>query len=207
MNFHDVEQNTDEWLKLRVGKLTGSAASKVMANYGKAFGEPAKKLAISLAREMVTGKASLVESYSNARMERGHEQEPIARALYEELTFTDVTNGGFFEDGRLGCSPDGLVSDNGSIEIKSVLDHVHYNSIKRNAVDPAYKWQVLFNHKLMGRDWIDFVSYCADYPEDSQLFIYRVQKEDVKEQFEMIDIRLDEFFIEVNLAKENILGK
>lgn len=207
MNFHNVEQNTDDWWKLKVAKLSGSSAGKVMANYGKAFGEPAKKLAISLAREMVTGKTSIVESYSNAHMERGHEQEPIARALYEELTFTDVTNGGFFEDERLGCSPDGLVNNDGIIEIKSVLDHVHYNSIKRNNVDPAYKWQVYFNLKVIGRDWIDFVSYCADYPEDTRLFIFRVNKEDVREQFEMLDSRIHDFLIEVDKAKQFILGE
>ena len=107
MIFHDIEQNTDEWLDLRVGKITGSACSKMMANYGKAFGEPAKKMAITIAREQVTGLRSINESFSNSHTERGHQQEPLARALYENEYFVDVTNGGFFECDGYGCSPDG----------------------------------------------------------------------------------------------------
>ena len=201
MKFHDVEQNTDEWLNLRIAKITGSSISKIMANYGKAFGDPAKKLAVSIAREMITNKLSTAESYSNAHMERGHEQEPIARALYEEQTFCDVLNGGFFEDGPLGCSPDGRVNENGLIEIKSVLDHVHYANMKRGNVDPAYKWQVYFNLKVTKRDWIDFVSFCADFPEDTKLYIFRVNKQDIQPEIEMIDNRVYEFLKEVQKAK------
>lgn len=194
MKFHDIEQNTDEWLDLRVGKLTGSGASKVMANYGKAFGDPAKKLAVSIAREQITKKRSLAESYSNAHMDRGHEQEPFARALYEEQYFVDVTNGGFFDDGILGCSPDGLVGNDGVIEIKSVLDHVHYANIKRGGVDPSYKWQLFYNLMVTQRDWIDFVSYCADFPEETQLYIHRINKNDCLEEFGMMAHRITEFF-------------
>lgn len=204
--FHDIEQNTDEWLDLRMGKLTGSNISKVMANYGKAFGEPAKKLAVTIAREQVTGKRSLAESYSNAHMERGHEQEPIARMLYEDQYFIDVANGGFFDGGNTGCSPDGLVIPGGAIEIKSVLDHVHYANIKRGGVDPSYKWQVIFNLKETLSDWIDFVSYCADFPEQTQLYVHRVNKEDCKEEFNMMDDRINQFFKLVDDAKKTIKG-
>lgn len=207
MTWIDVEQNTDEWLDLRIGKLTGSGVAKIMANYGKAFGEPAKKLAVTVAREQVTGKRSLADSYSNAHMERGHEQEPFARALYEEQYFIDVDNGGFFDEGNLGCSPDGLVSDNGLIEIKSVLDHVHYANIKRGDIDPAYKWQIHFNLMVTKRDWIDSVSYCADFPEETQLYIHRINKDDCLEEFGMMANRMTEFFNLVEEAKTIIKGK
>lgn len=206
MIFHDVEQNTDEWLDLRCGKLTGSAVKTVMANYGKAFGDPAKKLAITLAREQVTGKRSITEQYSNAHMERGHEQEPIARALYEGEYFTDVTNGGFFENGHFGCSPDGLVLDDGVIEIKSVIDHVHYNNIKRGGVDPAYKWQIYFNLRETQREWIDFVSYCADFPPQTRLYVHRVYAKESNEFFDQIKERTTEFFALVEQSKTIIQG-
>jgi hypothetical protein len=201
MRFHDVEQNTDEWLDLRIAKLTGSGCSKIMANYGKAFGEPAKKLAVQIAREQITGKRSMGESFSNAHTERGHEQEPVARALYEAKYFVEVSNGGFFEAGNCGCSPDGLVYDDGLIEIKSVIDHVHHTTIKRNNIDPAYKWQIYFNLLKTGRDWIDFASYCADFPEKTRLFVHRVNKSECAEQFEMIENREKEFFLLVEDAK------
>ena len=205
MLFHDIEQNTDEWLDLRIGKLTGSGAKTIMANYGKAFGEPAKKLGKTIAREMVTGKRSLAESYSNAHMDRGHEQEPIARALYEDQTFVDVHNGGFFDCGKLGCSPDGLVLNDGLIEIKSVIDHVHFDNIKRGGFDPAYKWQLYFNLMTTEREWIDFVSYCADFPENTKLYIYRVHKKDSSAEFVMLKERISEFFLMVDKAKPIII--
>lgn len=206
MPWLDIEQNTDEWLDLRIAKVTGSAIGKIMANYGKSFGEPAKKAAITIAREMVTGKRSMIEGYSNAHMERGHEQEPVARALYEDFNFIDVTNGGFYDNGLTGCSPDGLVGDNGVIEIKSVIDTTHFATMKRNSFDPAYKWQLFFNLKESGREWIDFVSYCADFPENTRLFTHRIFASMAEEEFNQIDSRLLEFESLINECKKIIKG-
>ena len=86
MAFINCEQNTDEWFELRLGKVTGSSIAKIMANYGKAFGNPAKDLAVDLAVEQLTGKRK-ENNYSNSHMARGHEEEPIARALYEDKFF------------------------------------------------------------------------------------------------------------------------
>ena len=113
--WFDICQNTDAWLDLRAGKRTGSSASKIMANFGKAFGDPAKKLAVDIAIERVTGKRIEKDNYTNNHMERGHIQEPLARMKYEETFFVDVTNGGFFDNGNSGCSPDGRVNPNGLI--------------------------------------------------------------------------------------------
>jgi len=206
LKFHDVEQNNDLWLDIRAGLLTGSMVSKVMANYGKAFGEPAKRLAAEIACQTVTGRRTTAESYSNAHMERGHIQEPVARLLYEERTFTDVLSGGFFEDGKLGCSPDGRVEDDGIIEIKSVIIPVHYYNIKRNDIDPTYKWQIYFNLKLTQREWIDYISYCADFPDETKLFIHRVYADNCKEPFDMLDQRIGEFFEMVDEMKSVITG-
>jgi len=149
--FFDVQQNEDAWFQMRCGKLGGSSIAKVMANLGKAFGEPAKKHAVALAVQQITGKVA-EQSYSNDHMQRGHEQEPIARMMYESETFCDVTNGGYFDEGFVGLSPDGLVDENGLIEIKCVLASVHYANIKRMKVDPAYKWQCILQLKVTGRE-------------------------------------------------------
>lgn len=201
--FHDVDQNSDEWFALRAGRLTSSKLGTVMANYGKSFGEPAKKYAVNIAIEQITGQP-IASTYTNEHMERGHEQEPIARMLYEEENFTEVTNGGFFGSDFIGCSPDGLVGD-GLIEIKSVIAPVHFATIKRQNVDPAYKWQCIGNLKFTGLDWIDFVSYCADFPEDKQLFVKRLHVDQLTEEFEMIDIRIGEFKTLVDETKQLIL--
>lgn len=202
--FHDVDQNSDEWFALRAGRLTSSKLGTVMAKYGQAFGEPAKKYAVNIAIEQITGQP-IASTYTNDHMERGHEQEPIARMLYEEENFTDVTNGGFFGSEFIGCSPDGLVDDNGVIEIKSVIGSVHFANIKRQNVDPAYKWQCIGNLKFTGREWIDFISYCADFPEDKQLFVKRLHVDQLTEEFEMIDIRIGEFKTLVDETKQLIL--
>lgn len=192
MIFHDVEQNSDEWLFLRAGKITGSEIGKIMANEGKAFGKPAKDYAIKIALERLTGKP-INGGYSNFHMERGHEQEPLARLLYEEEYFCDVSNGGFFDAGSIGCSPDGLVFDDGVIEIKSSIYSVHYAREKRNDIDPAYKWQSVFNLKVTGRKWLDFISYCHEYPKGRKLFVKRLHQGMCKDLFKRVDKRLSEF--------------
>ena len=202
--FVDVDQNSEEWFDMRAGKLTSSKLGVIMANFGKSFGEPAKKYAVNIAIEQITGKP-IASTYSNEHMERGHEQEPIARMLYEEEFFCDVTNGGFWDGGFSACSPDGMVSDTGVIEIKSVIAPVHFASIQRQNVDPAYKWQCIGNLKFTGRDWLDFVSYCAEFPEDKQLFVHRLNKGDLSEEFGMIDARVKEFEALVVSTKKTIL--
>lgn len=204
MEFLDVEQNSDEWFEMRAGKLTGSKFGTIMANDGKAFGEPAKKYAANIALEQITGKA-ISSDYSNDHMQRGHDQEPLARMKYEEQFFCTVDNGGFFDCGDTGVSPDGLVGEDGLIEIKSVIPSVHYASIKRQSFDPAYRWQLIGNLKSTERDWIDFVSYCADYPEDKQLFVFRLHKDHYKAEFEKMSIRTALFIKLVKETKESIL--
>ncbi len=204
--FHDIEQNTDLWLDLRAGKITGSAISKAMANYGKAFGEPAKKYAVTIALEQITGSRMSGDGYSNDHMERGHEEEPLARMAYENEYFCDVSNGGFFEFGDIGCSPDGLVNDDGVIEIKSAIPSMHYSRLARQSFDPAYKWQIIGNLKITGRDWIDFISYCSAFPEDKRLYVHRSHKADFVEEFKMIDVRIDQFRELIEKSKETILN-
>jgi len=170
------------------------------------FGDPAKKLALQLAIEQITGNP-ILSTFSNDHMDRGHEQEPIARALYEETFFCEVTNGGMFDNGKTGISPDGLVYDDGIIEIKSVIASVQYATIKRMNIDPSYKWQCVFNLKESERDWLDYVSYCAEFPEGKQLFDYRIVKEDMQDKFAMIDSRLAEFWPLVEERKQLILSQ
>ena len=190
--FHDIQQNTDEWFAMRAGKLTSSKLGVIMANLGKAFGEPAKKYAVNIAIEQITGNP-IPSDYTNDHMQRGHEQEPLARMLYEEETFCDVSNGGFYESDFIGCSPDGLVYDDGLIEIKSVITSVHYANVKRQSVDPAYKWQCIGNLKFTSREWIDFISYCSDFPEDKKLYTHRLLKDNLTEEFKALDDRIDQF--------------
>jgi len=203
--FHDVDQNTDEWFAMRAGLLTSSKLGTVMANYGKAFGDPAKKYAVNIAIEQITGQP-IPSTFSNDHMERGHEQEPVARMLYEEETFSEISNGGFFGSDFIGCSPDGLAYQDGVIEIKSVISSVHFANVKRQTVDPAYRWQCIGNLKFTGRDWLDFISYCSEFPDGKRLYVHRIHKEQLTEEFQMIDDRVELFKDLVDSTKETILN-
>lgn len=191
----DVEQNSDEWFNLRLGKATSSNFGKIMAKDGKAFGNPAIEYAQKVALEIVTGLRD-ERGYKGAYFDDGHEYEPIARELYEQDQFVEVANGGFYYNGRIGDSNDGNVG-NGCIEIKSVIANTQWERIKKGGYDTSYKWQI-HGHIWQGeKEWCDFVSYCPEMPENKQLYIFRVYRND-----ELIDrmkqrIEID-FFNEVD---------
>ncbi|WGM05008.1 YqaJ viral recombinase family protein [Arsenophonus nasoniae] len=206
MQWYDVQQNTEEWDSLRLGKVTASQFNCFMANQGKTFGEPAKRYALQIALEIINEKKSEF-SFTNEHMLRGHEQEPIARRLYEETNFVDVTNGGFFDCGDYGDSPDGLVGDNGIIEIKSVTAPVHYATLERESFDPAYKWQLIGHLDCTGRDWVDFISYCADFPETGQLMTHRLYRKDYQEEIQQLQMRRTQFIDFIQLTLNRIKKK
>ena len=206
IEFHDINQNTDEWMALRIGRIGGSSIGAIMANFGKSFGNPAKVLASNIALEQLTG-VKIKSEFNNSHMERGHEKEPIARATYEaENGFITVSNGGYFSGSGIGVSPDGLVGKYGAIEIKDHLPHIHYDNIKRGCFNPSYKWQYFFNLKVTGRRWIDTISHCDQYPINRQNCVYRIESKDCKDKFKQIDERLKEFFQLVEECKLLILG-
>lgn len=204
MKWLNIEQNTDEWLAVRLGKITASQFGVVMSDSAGNFGTTAQKYALKLALERINKKRSLnqVKTY---HMKRGHEQEPIARQLYEQLYFTTVKNGGFFDGGFYGDSPDGLVGINGIIEIKSVIDSVHYDNLTRETYDPEYKWQIIGHLECTGRDWCDFISYCADFPEESQIIVYRIHRNEVEAEIKLLAERREKFNLYIEEVKERIL--
>jgi hypothetical protein len=203
--FIDVQQNTPEWDDLRLGKATASQFSTFMAHDGKAFGEPAKRYALRIALERLTGRKAEY-SFKNDDMERGHEQEPVARMLYEETHFIDVGNGGFFDHGEYGDSPDGLVGNDGIVEIKSVIAPTHWANVERGSFDPSYRWQLIGHIDCTGRNWVDFVSYCSDFPADKQLLVYRLTRDEVQEELRRLSERRSEFLALVNSTIEKIRG-
>lgn len=192
MRWHNVQQNSEEWERLRLSKVTASNFGLIMANEDNAFGEPAKRYALQLALEIINNQKAEF-SFTNQHMERGHEQEPIAKILYENQYFVDVTNGGFFDCGDYGDSPDGLVDDDGIIEIKSVIASTHYATLKRGSFDPAYKWQLIGHLDCTGRDWVDFISYCSEFPTESQLIVHRLNRSHYLDDIKRLQVRRSSF--------------
>lgn len=201
--FHDVQQNTEAWDALRLGKPTASNFACFMANYGKAFGEPANRYALQIALEQLTGKKA-EHSFTNEHMERGHEQEPVAKMLYAEEHFAEVLNGGFFDCGTHGDSPDGRIAERGLIEVKAVIASTHYATILRGSYDPSYKWQLVGHLDCTGRDWVDFVSYCSDFPLGSQLCVYRLHREECEDELSMLRERREQFLKLIDATRARI---
>ena len=191
-----IEQNTDEWFELRLGVATASNFAKIMANDGKAFGNPATEYAERLALERVTNKR--IPTYKNEYMERGNELEPQARERYEAEYFCQVQDGGFFKEGWVGCSPDGLLDD-GGIEIKSVIYSTHFERLRKGGYDLKYKWQIQGNIWLADLQWMDFVQYCPEFPFDKQLYIFRVERDE--EIISKLTARIENF---LELIEENV---
>ena len=195
--LHKIEQNTPEWLELRRGKITASNFGKIMAyafdkdgkfNEKYRWGSEATKYAQRLAIEIKTGRR--IETFKNDWMQRGNELEPLARQAYEAETFTTVLPGGFVELDGFGASSDGLVN-NGAIEIKSVAYSTHFERLANGGFDTKYKWQIYGQMWLYDLDWIDFVSYCPDFNEEKQLYIFRVERDE--EKIEQLKKRLYKF--------------
>jgi hypothetical protein len=180
-------------------------AEKLSASTAPVFTPAAEAYAVNVAVEILTGKP-VRSTYKNEDMERGHIEEPIAIEMYQNETFNEVSNGGIYTSGREGCSPDGrVVGDNGIIELKSAIPTIHRSRVKSGTFDHHYFWQFVGNMKFPKADWIDFVSYCGEYPEGKKLYIYRLLASEYVKEFAMIDERLalfhamvDEIVIEIN---------
>ena len=191
----DVEQNSDAWFDLRVGKITSSNFASIMANDGKAFGNPAIQYAERIALEIVTGERNDENDFKSVYMERGNEYEPIARGLYELETFRKVREGGFFYENDLGDSPDGIVGEHGRVEIKCVIAGTQWKRIKKGGYDTAYKWQIQGHLWVGNAQWCDFIQYAPKMPENKQLYIHRVHRDEV--MISAMEERMDLFRKEI----------
>jgi putative phage-type endonuclease len=177
----DLEQGTPEWKQARVGYVSASRLDAVMAKATKTGSESAtrRKYKIQLVTERLTGQAG--ESFSNAAMEWGVQQEPFARIAYEINSGNFVNKTGFWKHQEIpwvGCSPDGLVDENGMIEIKCPNSATHVEYLLEKRLPPDYKPQVQGQLWVMGKEWSDFVSFDPRLPEKNQLLVVRVHRDE-----------------------------
>ena len=189
----DIEQGSQEWLNLRLGKITASQFSKIITRTGQ-YSKQADDIALKLASEIYLNYAD--ESYSNAHMKRGVELEPEARIHYAQETLTEVNQVAFIDCGDYGYSPDGLIGNDGLLEIKCPTALTHFQYIKNNIIPDEYYAQCQGGLMVSNRQWIDFVSYHPDVAPDKQLFIKRCYRD---EEF----ISSLKYFIDLTIQKRN----
>lgn len=172
-----MEQGTQEWLEARIGMVTASRISDVVAG-----GKGATRAAYL--NEIVTGlMTGPQEGYTNPYMEWGIEQEPKARQLYELLQGVEVEEVGFIAHpsiSRTGASPDGLVGDDGLVEIKCPASKTHAQFLLDGKISRKYKLQMLWQMECTGRKWCDFVSFDPRFEPELQLVVQRVEFDEVE---------------------------
>jgi len=168
-------QGTPEWFEAKLGKIGASHISDVMA---KGSGTTRNNYMMRLLCERLTGNHE--ETYSNAAMQRGIEEEPMAIAEYELATGRLVTAVGFVDNPKVpmsGASPDGLVGDDGLIEVKSPNTAQHVDALLAGKIDRKYRLQMMWQIYCTQREWCDFVSYDSRMPPKHQLVVIRVEKD------------------------------
>lgn len=192
----EIKQGSPEWLALRAGKVTASKIADVMmakttAGY--------KNYMADLIVERLTGAKT--ESFTNAAMQWGVDQEPLARAEYEIKTGNFVDQITFVEHPTIemfGCSPDGLIGDDGLVEIKCPNTATHIDYVMADKAPTKYVPQMQCQLAVTGRKWCDFVSFDPRLPDGLNIFIVRVERDD--EYIAKMEKEVQKFLDEVNQA-------
>jgi putative phage-type endonuclease len=190
------EQGTDAWRQDRLGKVTASRVADVVARIKSGWGSSRANYAAQLIVERLTGEPQ--DSYTNAAMQRGIEMEPQARTAYQFWQDVEVTEVGFVAHPTIamaGASPDGLVGEDGLVEIKCPLTANHIDTLLRRAPDGKYITQMMFQMACTGRSWCDYVSYDPRLPEHMQLFVKRIHRDE--EQIAALEKEVMIFLVEV----------
>lgn len=177
MPWLNLEQGSDEWLTARRAKITGSRFKDARDKLrdGKTPSKACLSYAMDIARERVGGSAPA--KFQNAAMRTGTEQEPFARAMYEARTGYMVDEAGLYlsDDAVFGLSPDGLIDDDGVLEIKTaVASETLFTTVAEQDLS-AYMDQCLGYLWLLGRQWVDL---CIWVPDLGHLVIKRIQRDE-----------------------------
>lgn len=168
MTIHQMEQQTPEWFAIKKGKMSASHADAI-GNNGKGL----ETYILTLMSEYYSNGEK--ENYTNKDMDRGNELEDQARSIYAFNTGNEVEKIGFIEqDEFIGISPDGLVNDDGLVEIKCPNDLNYFKFLLNGEkeIDSKYIWQMQMQMLVSGRKWCDFVAYNPNF--ESSIFIHRV---------------------------------
>jgi putative phage-type endonuclease len=174
-----MEQRTPAWYAARLGKVTASRVADIVAKTKTGYSTSRANYLAELLCERLTGMQG--PSFTNAAMQWGTDQEPAARDAYEGVSGSLVVEVGFVPHKSIemaGASPDGLVGDDGLVEIKCPLTATHLDTILTDTVPGRYATQMQWQMACTGRKWCDFVSYDPRVPEKMQIFIKRVPRDE-----------------------------
>jgi putative phage-type endonuclease len=201
-----MEQRSTEWFNARLGKVTASRVADVIAKTKTGYSTSRENYMAQLVCERMTGTQG--ESYNNAAMQWGTDQEPLARAAYEAVSDVLVDEVGFIVHPTIiaaGASPDGLVGDDGLIEIKCPNTATHIDTLLSDKVPSKYNTQMQWQMACTGRKWCDFVSFDPRMPDGLQIFIQRVAFD--AEYVKMLEAEITGFLGELETKIEKLKEK
>ena len=180
MDSHQLEQGSIEWKMSRLGKVTASRISDVVAKTKTGYSSSRANYMAQLICERMTNEFQ--ESYTNSAMTHGVENEPFARAAYEAKTGNMVDQVGAIDHPTIpmsAASPDGLVGDDGCLEIKCPNTATHIDTVLGEEPAKKYFDQMQWQMRCADRSWCDFVSFDPRMPSHLQLFIKRIERNDL----------------------------
>lgn len=175
----EIIQGSSEWFYQRLGKVTASRVADVIAKTKTGYSTSRDNYMAQLVVERLT--FTKTESYTNAAMQWGTDTEPFARAAYEAAQGVMVEEVGFVRHPTIewaGASPDGLVADDGCIEIKCPNTLTMIETLLSQKVPGKYFTQMQFQMACTGRKWCDYVVFDPRMPAKAQLFVKRVDRDD-----------------------------
>jgi len=193
-----MEQGTEAWFNIRIGKVTASRVADVLAKTKTGYSTTRDNYMAQLVCERLTGQKG--ESFTNAAMQHGTETEPLARAAYEARYDVLVDEVGFVPHPSIimaGASPDGLVGDEGLLEIKAPNTATHIETLLSESVPNKYYTQMQFQIACTGRKWCDFVSFDNRLPTKLQMFVKRVPRDDM--YIKLIEDEIVKFLNELDI--------
>lgn len=193
-----IEQGSEEWRRVRLGKVTASRIGDMLARTKAGdWGAMRANYRAQLVAERLTGL--IVESYTNAAMEWGIERETEARAAYAFHVNRDVDRIDFVPHPVIamsGASPDGRVGTDGLVEIKCPTTATHIKTLLGASVPSEYVHQMQWQMACDGRSWCDFVSFDPRMPEDMRLFVKRLPRDQA--HIDMIAAEVVVFLAEID---------
>lgn len=193
----DFEQGSADWFAIRCGRVTASRVADVIAKTKSGYSASRANYAAQLIAERLTG--DVAESYSNAAMQWGTEQEPEARLAYEFRTDAEVEQIAFVDHPTIamsGASPDGLVGAVGLVEIKCPNTATHIETLRGQSIPGKYETQMLWQMACTGRQWCDFVSFDPRLPENMRLFVKRLERDDAR--IAELEVEVTTFLTEID---------
>ena len=204
-NYLNIQQGSPEWLVERIGCVTASRVKDVVSKTKK--GEPSAARAsyrLELLTEIITGRAA--EHFVSREMDFGTENESLAREVYALNRGVEVERIGYVRHPgipRSGASPDGLIGENGLVEIKVPNTTTHLEYLLEGKVPSEYKPQMFWQMACSQRDWCDFVSYDPRLPEEFGLFIIRLERDE--KVITNMEAEVETFIAELNEMAEKLL--